>query len=295
MIEVPSTVEVSALADWAELACLVNDHDSLAKAEIEDALDGAQITGVEELVSDIWQQIDIRHRLVSDSHPIEVQLTRLERKKQWESAYTYTFQLLISSHKLYKNTKIKGVQWKKVAKLFERFATSAIEGYLHGEAVNIGFPREGEVPKGFRNCLDYLCKGTGELRGPIKSYNLPTKDDKVDIVAWLPFPDKRAGQVMIFAQCAAGSDWKSKAGEISLELWKDYINWIAAPIMAIAFPFACIDSDEWGHLSKQNRGFLLDRLRLSSMYRERKEASLGLKKEIKNWCKGQIANLPRLN
>ncbi len=295
MIETPSTSETSAFADWAELACLINDYDSIAKSEIEDALEAAQIEEVEDLVSDIWQQIDGRHRLASDFHPIEVQPTRLIRKKQWQSAYTYTFQLLISSHKLYSNTKINRLQWKKVAKLFERFATSAIEGYLPGEAINVGFPREGEVPKGFTNCLDYLCQRTGELRGPIKSYNLPTKDDKVDIIAWLPFPDMRTGQVMIFAQCAAGSDWKSKAGEISLELWKDYINWAAMPIMAIAFPFVCIDSGEWGHLSKQNRGFLLDRLRLSSIYRDRRGATTDLRKEIKNWCKRQIASVPRLN
>lgn len=291
----PSTSESCVLADWAELACLINDQDSLAKAEIEDALDAAQVTGPEELTSDIWQQIEIRHRLVSDSHPVEVQTARLERKRNWESAYTYTFQLLISSHSLYTSTKIRGVQWSKVAKLFERFATEAIEGYLPGRAINIGFPRGGEVPKGFRNCLDYLCKKTGELRGQIQSYNLPTKDDKVDIVAWLPFSDLRAGQVMIFAQCAAGSDWKSKAGEISLDLWKDYMNWVAAPIIAIAFPFVCIDPNEWGHVSKQSGGFLLDRLRLSSIYRERKGISSDLKKEIKYWCKNQIANLPRLN
>lgn len=291
MIEVPSSTEQVVLTDWVESSCLFGDIESISQSSIQQAIEQAEIKNPELVVSDIWQEISRRHSLADKAHPIKTLIGRLERTMTWSDAYAYTFQLLLASHRSYKATMISANHWKEAAKLFEKLSTLALKRYLQGRAINIGSPRGTGVPKGFRQCLDCICLELRELRGDKKSYNLPTKDEKVDVVAWLPFPDMRAGQVIIFAQCAAGADWKTKAGEISLDLWRDYINWLANPLIAFSFPFVLSNEEKWRQLSKQNRGFLLDRLRISSMLIDY-DSSDTLVQQIKDWCNVQLKRLP---
>ncbi len=294
MIEVPPSLEPAVIADWAESSCLFGDRDSVSQPEVEQALEDAGIPDPDVVVSDIWQEITRRHELVDTVHPVMTLKGRLERTMTWSDTSAYTFQLLMASHSFYKSTRIIGVRWNETTKLFERLSTSALERYLEGRAINIGFPRDSGIPRGFRQCLDHLCRELRELRGPVESYNVPTKDDHVDVVAWRPFADMRSGQVIILAQCAAGADWKSKAGEISLDVWKDYINWTASPLTAFAFPFVCLDDFEWRHLSKQSRGLLLDRLRIASMFMAGGDSFSTVQTQLKEWCQEQLVRLPWL-
>lgn len=292
MIEIPSSLKQNDLVDWAEASCLFGNRESISRAEVEQALENERVPDPEIAVSDIWLEISRRHRLADKAHPIKTLKERLERTTNWSDTVVYTFQLLLSSHYFYKATKISKPNWNKIAKLFEKLSNLALEKYLDGRAINIGTPRESGTPKGFRQCLDYLCKELGELRGDVESYNLPTMDEKVDAVAWRPFPDKRPGQIIIFAQCAAGKNWKDKAGEISFDLWRDYINWLVKPLIALTFPFVCLEDEEWRHISKQNRGLLLDRLRIASMFGP-DDLSNPLLQEIKEWCEIQLTRLPQ--
>jgi hypothetical protein len=262
---------------------------------MEQTLEDAGISDSEGVVSDIWQEISLRHELGGAAHPVITLEGRLERSVPWSQVSTYAFQLLLASHSFYTGMQITGNRWKKAAKLFERLSTTALRRYLGGRAINIGFPRDPGIPKGFRQCLDYLCQELKELRGPIQSYKTPTKDDNVDVVAWRPFSDNRSGQVIVFAHCAAGTNWRTKASELSLDVWRDYIDWMTTPLSAFAFPFVCLNDSEWRHISKQSRGFLLDRLRIASIFTGVDESSEIIQTELKKWCQRQLANLPWLD
>lgn len=293
MIEVTSSTKQHDLVDWAETSCLFGNRETISRAEILHTLEDARVKDPENTVSDIWHEVNLRHRLADTAHPVRVLTERLERTMDWNDAVVYTFQLLVSSHSFYRATKIDKPSWNKVAKLFERLSTLALGRYLNAKSLNVGSPRGLDAPRGFKQCLDFICTELGERRGDVKSYNLPTMDEKVDVVAWRPFPDGRPGQVIIFAQCAAGKHWKSKAGEISLTLWRDYINWLTSPLIAFTFPFVCLDDEVWRHLSKQNNGFLLDRLRIASMFGP-SDLSEPLLNQIKDWCDAQSERLPML-
>jgi len=296
LIEVPSNIKQQEITDWAELSCLTDNQGSISKSTILKILEESAVSKPDVVLSNIWLEIDRRHRLIETFHPIKALIGRLERMKTWEENLPYTFQLLLASHYWYKETTIKGEPWNKTAKIFEELSTAVIKEYLGGDAINIGWPRGNGIPRGFRQCLDFVCNRLREKRGYHKSYNLPTiKDKGVDVVAWKSFPDRRYSQIFILGQCAAGKDWKEKADDIKLTTWQRFIEWMAPPTIAFTFPYICQDEDnEWRELSDQSGGILLDRLRITSGFVP-SEIYNSLLRKINEWCKTQIAKLPRLN
>ncbi len=60
MIEVPSSQETDTLADWAEASCLFGNRTYISEQGLEEVLADAGVTNLEEAVSNIWQDIDIR-------------------------------------------------------------------------------------------------------------------------------------------------------------------------------------------------------------------------------------------
>jgi len=292
MILLPTSTEVSDIADWVELSCLFGDRNSFSRSTIEQIFETAGIDDYETLILDIWQEIARRNEVAGECHPVKALTGRIESSTSWKETPVYTFQLLVASHSFYAGAKIKSRQWIKTAKIFENLATLALQKYLGGRAVNVGSPRQEDVPKGFRNCLDYICQQSKELRGSVRLYNKRTQDENVDVIAWQPFLDNRPGQVIIFAHCAAGLDWKNKASEVTLEVWRDYIDWIASPVIAFAFPFVCLDDSQWRYLSRQTRGFLMDRLRISCILTP-DAIKNSIKKTLIDWCQNQQRHLPR--
>jgi hypothetical protein len=292
MIQLPSSSETEVIADWAELCCLFGERHSLSRSKIEQVIEDAGIEDHEFVISNIWQEINRRNEVAGGGYPVKAFVSRIETSADWNEAPVYVFQLLVASHSLFPKSRITGKRWNRTAKLFENLGSLALQKYLGGRSVNVGAPRESGVPKGFQDCLDYLSREIGELRGSVKIYNSKAKDEKVDIVAWNPFIDNRAGQVIILGHCAAGADWKDKVTEVSVELWSDYINWVANPIVAFVFPFVCLNDKDWRYLSRQTRGFLMDRLRIASVL------SVGsipdtMKQTLITWCQSQQQNLPR--
>jgi hypothetical protein len=136
-------------------------------------------------------------------------------------------------------------------------------------------------------CLDFISSNTKEPRGPISKFRAWTKDEGVDIIAWHPF-DERCGQAIILAQCAAGTDWREKTMEISLPVWREYIDFATDPLRALVFPSVC--HDEWMYLSKKG-GILLDRLRITSLIPMNMASNL--RKELEEWSEKQLEGLQR--
>lgn len=294
MIAVPRFEDQSELADWAELSCLFGDYPSVSRSEIAETLEAAGLSDPEAKVEGIWTEIDRRHTLTPESHPVITARTRIERTADANDALAYAFQLLVSTHSFYLETRIPNTKWNPVAKLFETLTTAAMELYLRGRSLNVGAPRPAGIPSRFGECLNYICDQLGELRGQIRSYSSKTKDDDLDVLAWLPFGDRRPGQVIVLLQCASGGNWKSKAPDLfgKINIWQDYISFAVAPLTAFAFPFVCIEELEWRRLSRLG-GVLLDRLRIASLCRF---TALGddLRKKLVRWCKTQASRLPKL-
>lgn len=284
MIEVPPLPNPDVETDWAELSCLFRKNQSLSRSEVEKALEEAGVDDPELTIENIWREITWRHYITPESHPIIASQDRLQRVRTWRRAFSYAFMLLLTCQSFYESTRVSKRQWPKTAKLFERLTTAAMERYL-GRAINIGAPRRGGVPRSFKKCLDFICDKTKELRGPVSQFRKWSKDEGVDVISWHPF-DERSGQVIILVQCGAGATWQEKTMEISLPVWREYIDFVTDPMTALAFPDVC--HNDWMYLSKQS-GVLLDRLRIASLVP--KNMTFPLRRELIDWSKQQLRGL----
>jgi hypothetical protein len=280
LLSVPSRTDPEALADWAEASCLVQGN-SASRFDVRDALEQAAIAEAEIATGNIWQNVDLRHRLAAGGHPIAVTPQRLAWIKNWKDYPAYAFMLILACIAYYPGIRTKRSTWIRAPKLFEYIANYAVEAYVAGKAVNIGHPRERKVPRPFGKCLEHISNQTREGLVSPPRFRLGIKDGNVDTIGWRPFNDERSGQVVILIQCAAGSDWQNKANDVSLREWRDYIDWMVEPLKGFAFPFVCLDSEQWRIISDRG-GILLDRLRLASFFQGNHD--LNLRKELVTWC-----------
>src|SRR5690606_24987037 len=94
----------------------------------------------------------------------------------------------------------------------------ALESYLGvGRAHSLVF---GTSQRGsFEDKINYLCNRVGEggrYRKP-DQVTSPANDDGLDIVAWLPFADKRSSQIAVFGQCKTGTSWRTELSRLNPE------------------------------------------------------------------------------
>src|SRR6266852_355991 len=84
------------------------------------------------------------------------------------------------------------------------------------------------------------------------------KDRGVDVIAWQPFVEHSAGehrsnQIVILAQCAAGSNWREKTGQLPYQAWIEYVHWACHPVRGFAVP-RVIPPELWHDVSKESGG-----------------------------------------
>ncbi len=154
--------------------------------------------------------------------------------------------------------------------LFEEVAAEAARNYLGGDrngarAYKFGFPRRLK-PSGFVAALDDLCAQMGEGSGSkAKPARARQKDAKLDIVAWVPMPDRRTSKIFGFGQCATGRNWHSKVSEMQSEPWCR--KWLidqppVSPLRMFFVPHR-IDGAEWDDHA-HDAGIIFDRCRLAA-------------------------------
>ena len=91
------------------------------------------------------------------------------------------------------------------------------------------------------------------------------KDGGVDVIAWRPFRDGRAGYAIVLCQCTAQLNWVPKAKDIVLGQWRGWIDLGLDPLTALAVPFAVSTTfDRWDEL-KRTVNIILERIRLCEL------------------------------
>jgi hypothetical protein len=116
----------------------------------------------------------------------------------------------------------------------------------------------------FKKAINALCGELGEGDGFNDSPILHKKDDKIDIVSWRDFNDKRPGKLVLFGQCATGNNWIDKVDEVQPDrFWK---QWILRPnvshLMRVFYIPHRVDKAYWDYYSRAV-GLLFDRCRLA--------------------------------
>ncbi len=224
---------------------------------------GEQSSGVAELT---WDEIERRERSCGGEegyYPFDVSSTRISLRDQWQSS-PYIFQLLLERYGYQAST-----QPMNGARLFERVCSLAARGYLGGQnkrakSYTFGFPRP--TGSNFRNALEKLCREMGEGRVNERAPQIGNqKDSHLDIVAWLPFCDRKSAQLVAFGQCATGANWgKGKLTELVPQNFGR--KWLREPFLVdpirMFFIPRSIEDSAWRN-SAIDGGIIFDRCRIS--------------------------------
>ena len=277
------SLAVEESADRLELKCAAESAGYLAWADVigelrlsvseDEAVSiygSAEGNGTEieifETILDKWVEV-LSHRAracgPAGAYPFDINRHGLELREGPSPAYL--FQLMVSlgrSHAHHDGT--------TVYTLFEELSAAAAARYLGDSktAVVFGWPRR-KLPKSFRDAVvalaDLLREGKGcEERAGLNRL----KDDKLDVVAWREFPDRKPSKLILFGQCAVGRHWKNKIGELRPRKWckVNFAGKIAVdPIPAFFVPRALSDQDAYDAGQDQ---ILLDRCRISALCSE---------------------------
>lgn len=152
-------------------------------------------------------------------------------------------------------------------KLFEQISTEVAATFLGGGRdvlrVCFGFPRgDGS---GFVQALRGLCEKVGEGSvNPVAEGISTQNDGGVDLIAVKRFPDRKMGQLTMFAQCGTGRHWMDKLSDLQpktfMKLWMAE-HLAVDPIKALFVPVA-IEENRWRKVAMA-AGIPFDRTRIA--------------------------------
>jgi len=239
---------------------LVDDLDP------EDPHDGGGVQS-DAVAANAWAEIERRHIACGGSeggYPFQMTRGSITLRNDWRLS-PYIFQLLLSAFGLK-----AGPQGTYPDRQFEQLSATAIHNYLGGndnaaEFCKFGHPREDG--SGFRAALRDLClrMNAGVVNPHARGLN-SQRDAGLDVVAWIPFRDRRPGQLVAFGQCATGQDWREKLFDISphtfRELWL-LEGWEPLPVRVFLLP-RCVPDNHWREANVKG-GIVLDRCRIACL------------------------------
>lgn len=268
-----------AHADWLELQALLLDdmsasHSDLvaelrragtAEVEMDDDSEYAEVDegseATQAIADAVFAELEDRAAAAGNGYPFGVDADNVTANAGARESL-YTFLLCLSFNG---DTKAS----IDPRRLFEDVSAAVLAAYMGtGRQTSIyqfGFPRR-LAPKDFVGALDDLCHQLNEgLRArPDIAIAADQKDATLDLVAWKPFPDRREGSLMAFAQCAAGANWPDKTTEMQPESFSKF--WMDRPLLSIPtrlflLPYR-VEPARW-ELVTSRAGLILDRCRIA--------------------------------
>lgn len=292
-----------------ELALDADDDDE-TELELVDEGRGEREMRIEQLLD----EVALRLRLGPKLYPFEHRDERLIRRDA-PGSEVYIFLLTLSSEEASFRAERRAHQ---VEAAFDNIALEALRRYLGRGAGAIRFARNAHDPndnatrpKKFHDAIEWLrgqlvlppgileppdeelvvhWEDANAAHPPLNSYS----DAGVDVVAWWRFADDRAGAPVLLAQCTVQIEWGEKAKDISVELWKKWIDFETVPPQtALVIPFAVSRSlEQWANRTI-TAGVIIDRLRLLELLDELPDEELGLLPDAgtREWVEAELASL----
>jgi len=255
------------LSDWLELQAISSSNGRASAGALERELKRLGCGGIEAegLIGNVLTEVDNRKQAAGDvAYPFlrEPSSIKLNGKPKDYPAYVFCLGLSFFSWKIRKG--VQETPWL----LFEQLAGHSARGYLGGEVEVFGTStREGSPGKQhFVDKVNRLSTNLREGQGFKPQRTFSTKDAKLDIVAWKPFRDQRASQVILFGQCAGGWNWTSKLTELEPEgFWDQWVEGgkVSQLMRSVFIPHRVFDTDEWDKHARAAR-LLFDRCRIAA-------------------------------
>ena len=291
MLPLPKDLtDVAQLADWIELMAIGAGDGTSSIAYLGNALEiPIGRDKKEELLPEVAIELGRRELATGDAYPFQFQHGRLIKIKANPRNYiAYIFCLYISYF---------GWRSKKGAKinpwlLFEDLSCVAAAEYVGGDVLKLGTSRRDEGIFSFGKAVAELCRLLGEGGGHFSRRGLQPQDDRVDLVAWRHFKDKRESKLVMFGQCAAGQNWDDKLSDLNPSafwgLWMREAE-ISPLLRSFFMPHRVYDDSRWVYAAKY-AGILFDRCRVA-YYAYQNNAKVLADARYLAWCQKTYAAL----
>lgn len=272
MYDIPDPNRVETIADWAEFYVMITQSE-LSKSELRsyvEASSGSEPS--DELIDSVLMELETREKLYGVNPPFSIQGSLIQPAFEWKERPEYMTCLIFALEGNPIDPLQSGV-------LFERIINEAIRNFIGGESIPVGFPNTRKAEDIANSLNEHYVYEPPEYR----------QDRNLDVVAWKPFSDERASQIVVLIQCAAGRNWTSKKTELNLDAWCKYIHFACKPIKGLAIPIVITDKIRVEEDST-DAGLILDRTRI---YRNiTKDLTPGeLHNDLETWCMGRLAEM----
>jgi hypothetical protein len=251
----------------ADLDIRTTDSEPLEGADLRDSFSRR--------ADDIWRHLKYRSSAFAENWPFLLEpITQTLQlvDELTEGQKLYSFFLLCSSLRY-----VDASNMAKLTRAFELVAHRALSAAFPGWQVHV-FGTAAEAGSMFSQSQlwERLIALAAALRCRLLVDREEVSDKNVgdgglDLVAWLPLPEKSKGLPMAFAQCACGaSNWKQKQGEANEDHWGEIIK-LSASLQNWTFIPFCYHNPQgdWETRFQVQKGILADRLRLFELLNSR--------------------------
>ncbi len=148
--------------------------------------------------------------------------------------------------------------------LLEGLAAVTARQYLGARAESMIFGTSEDSPD-FPAKIDTLCHRLKEGGGFIArgASARRKKDDKLDVVAWTPFADRREAKLIAFGQCKTGTTWRSRVAQLQPDAFcsKWFQSQLVVNPVRMFFISEALSTVNWRNESV-DAGLLFDRCRI---------------------------------
>ncbi len=206
--------DIIEMADFWEIECFKKADYSASLLDIskslgiiddvqEDEIEDAEYE-LEEKQQQLIDEIVRRINCSAEKYPFSLStrgyVLSINEEINEEWLWLYTYLLLATRNNMRDNKVVASIDGTRI---FEKISKDILLNYLGNNSKGIVFGTA--LGGGFKAKLDTLILNLndGVLRTE-NTINYNPQDDKLDIVAWIPFNDKLSSKFICFAQCKTG-------------------------------------------------------------------------------------------
>ena len=304
MIELPQLPPDDRLraiwvADWVELELLCGTSTSVSLIEVADILRDDPSDEVESAADDqgdidraTWEAADFlataalaelrdRAAWLQDHYPLTVSSESVSLREGSVALPIYRFLALVRARHLY--SRVRAL--RDPGQEFEELVNYAVGAYVGGQVVRFGPGATGErgdgLPPVLWDAVVDLAQRMHESANSIRDEG--QGDYRVDVIAWKPFGDERAGQVIVLCQSTISeNEWITK---LPAKRWMErrLVHFLANPIEAVAFPETLSLTSREELRGGNFHAIPFDRLRILGMV-DANTVPESLTKRLDEWC-----------
>lgn len=270
-----SGADIHELADFAELLAWANGQVSAREivAFLGRESEGDPNVGCEDIddenadaLDEVSIEIGLREKACAGRYPFELDSAGnvLHYKpKDPMSGWLYGYLLLSTRLNMNANRVHAGIDGTT---LLEEISAESLRCYLGNDRAKSLVFGTSAGSSDFAGRVTELCKAVGEGIKFNNKQNLDVtsvKDDKLDVVAWIPFADTHTSKLIVFGQCKTGTAWTEQLCHLQpdsfIKKWID-TSFVYDPARAY-FVSESVNRSKWNGYAIDG-GLLFDRCRL---------------------------------